>query len=184
MDIYGRGPIGQAWQYTGDVDSMPSWVKSSPNHHIEVVRKGTIYLWRGNEGMLVENGDWFVLSYPNIILLYTDDVFKRNFTFSDPSHCETSSVFSQKYRSKPTTVDAWQYTGELHFSELPCWISDLILHHKLGYHLTSPDKELFQFFYEDVWVPILKGDWLVRYGKDYFGILSDTDFKEGFEQIE
>lgn len=189
MDIYAKGTVGQAWQYTGDPESMPSWVKSSPKHHIEVVQSGNVYLWKGNESILIENGDWVVSFHNGAVGVYTENVFKRNFTLSDPARREIESVASEKYRSKPKAVHAWQYSGELHFSELPGWVINLILHHKLGYHeafnpVTHSDAELFQFYYEGVWTPVIKNDWLVCYGKDSFGIVSDDDFKEYFEEIK
>lgn len=192
MKIYGKGTAGEAWQYTGDPESMPSWVKSSQRHHIEVEKNGTVRYrghWRGSYSVVVDKGDWFVLSYEGTVLLYSDEVFKSNFAFSDPARREIESVASEKYRSKPKTVHAWQYTGELHFSELPGWVINLIVHHKLGYHsafnpVTNADTELFELYYEDVWVPIIKSDWLIRYGEDSFGIVSDDDFKNSFEEIK
>lgn len=189
MNVYGKGAVGQAWQYTGDPESMPSWVKSSQRHHIEVGKNGAVHYWRGNYSVIVDKGDWFVLSYEGTVLLYSDEVFKSNFTFFDPARRETEVVASERYRSKPKTVHAWQYNGELHFSEIPGWVIDLIVHHKLGYHsacnpVTNVDTELFELYYEDVWVPIIKSDWLIRYGEDSFGIVSDEEFKESFEQIK
>lgn len=184
--IYARDVIGEAWQYNGDVESMPGWVKSSPRHHVEIGANGSVRYWKGNESIIIEKGDWFVLIHGSIPAeVYSDDAFKRNFTLSDPVNCKSGYVASQKYRSKPTTVYAWQYSDELYLSDLPFWVADLILHHKLGYHpTTNSDENLFQIYDEGVWVPILHGDWLVRYDKDSFGVVSDSDFKEFFEQIE
>lgn len=189
MKIYGKGAVGEAWQYDGDVESMPDWVKDSSRHHIEIGKNGTVRYWKGDYSAPVDEGDWFVKIHSDAPRVYSDNAFKRYFTLSDPARHEIESVASEKYRSKPTTVHAWQYSGELHLSELPDWVADLILHHKLGYHsafnpVTNSDAELFELYYEDVWVPIIKSDWLVRYGKDSFGIVSDADFKHSFEEIK
>lgn len=188
MEIYAKGVVGNAWQYDGDVESMPDWVKDSSRHHIEVGKNGAVRYWRGDYSVPVDKGDWFVKIHNDAPRVYSGNAFKRYFTFSDPARHEIESVASEKYRSKPATVHAWQYTGELHFSELPGWVINLILHHKLGYHsafnpATNSDTELFEFHYEGIWVSILKDDWLVRYDGDSFGVVSDDDFKEYFEEI-
>lgn len=188
MVIYAKDAVGDAWQYTGEIESMPDWARESSDHHIEVDKDGAIQYWSGNEHMRVHKGDWFVMFCDGTTHLWDDYAFKSSFTFSDPSHCKTDPVIFPKYK-RCVEVDAWQYTGELNLSTLPSWVADLILHHKLGYHsaynpVTNSDAELFELYYEDVWVPIIKSDWLVRYNEDTFYITSDDDFKEFFEEIK
>lgn len=94
-----------------------------------------------------------------------------------------------QYYTKPQPVDAWQYNGSIKLTELPWWVADLILHHKLGYHpkfnpTTNSDEDLFQFRDNGVWVQVFIGDWVVRFGPNSFSIVSDADFKTSFEQIK
>lgn len=183
MVIYAKGSIGDAWQYNGETESMPDWVKESSDHHIEIDKSGVVNYWSGNERMRVDKGDWFVMFCDGTTHLWDDYAFKSSFTFSNPARCETGSVFFKKYRVGSIIVHAWQYTGDINFSKLPNWVADLIVHQKLGYFEDAP-KEVLQFRYEGVLFPILKGDWLVRNNKDSFQIVPGDDFKEFFEEID
>lgn len=185
--VYDHRTIAIAWQYNGDIESAPDWVNQPPYTSLERCDDKLCLAIKDVGEIPLNEGDWLIKSgKSNIISVYCDDGFSSLFTvIPEKEEKHTDSKVSQKYRSKPVTVHAWQYTGQSDLPRLPHWVADLILHHRLGYHLVeNSDKELFQFYYEGVWVPLLDGDWLVRYGEDSLEILSDTDFKEYFEEIK
>lgn len=203
MIVYAKGSVGDAWQYNGDIESMPDWTKESSGHHIEVKKDGDIYYWSGNEHMRVDEGDWFVMFCDGTVHLWGEYSFKSRFTFSDPAHCKDDTALLKKYRLKTDVVDAWQYTGKVCISELPCWVADLILYNRLGYRpgidpKTKNMEIMFMFCNEDnMWIPLSVGDWLVRGEPNLLGILSSNngtdpivvrvtcdDFKEFFEEIK
>lgn len=97
MDIYLRGVIGEAWQYNGDVESMPDWARHSSRHHLEVKGNGTVYYYCvGYVSIVLNKGDWLVTIRGDIPEVYSDDAFKRYFTLSDPARSETKEFFEEK----------------------------------------------------------------------------------------
>lgn len=85
-----------------------------------------------------------------------------------------------QYYKKLQPVDAWQYTGEIILSKLPNWVSNLVLHCRLGYRADG----IFKFDNHGIWIPVCEGDWLVRYTDDAFSVISDADFKVSFEEVK
>lgn len=99
-----------------------------------------------------------------------------------------------QYHTKPQPVDAWQYNGEIEqLSTLPEWVINLILHRNFGYReaynvsdgcIYGGPVMVMQYFDGSDWVVVSKGDWLIRYDECTIGVVSDTKFKELFEQVE
>ena len=194
MKVYAKGVVGEAWQFNGDVASMPDWVKSSSNHRVEV-RKNLIIRY-SNGSKPVDKGDWFVRVYGDNMLLYSDDAFKMSFTFSDPALCPEDTpkedTPNKGYQTKPMPVEAWQYSGSIELTKLPSWVVDLILHRNFGYREVDNIPEgciyghvtAMQYFDGVMWLVVSEGDWLVRYDEHTINVVPDEKFKELFEEIK
>lgn len=205
MEIYAKGTIGKAWQYHGDLEPMPDWVKESFDHCTEFEETGVVRYLNGGNGVVVNNGDWFVVFSDGTKRLYCDDAAKLTFTSSDPASdsedvdlldlvnrglikrgdladilCQIEDAPNKRYQTKPHQVDAWQYPGKIELTKLPSWVSGLVLHCCLGHRFDGT----FNFQNYGKWLEICTGDWLVHHEDDSFSIMSDADFKESFEEIK
>lgn len=186
MRIYENKTVGDAWQYNGDLESMPEWVKSFPSLHVEINECNHCQVIIG--ATYVFNGDWFVKldsDYGNHIHIYSDETFSLLYKMEST----TEGMPHKKYYTKPQPVDAWQYNGSIELTKLPGWVVDLILHRNFGYceveNRSKYDPVMaIQYFDGLNWVVVSEGDWLVRYDECTIGVVSDEKFKELFEEKE
>lgn len=92
-----------------------------------------------------------------------------------------------KWKSKPTVIEAFQWTGGPDQTEDPVWIVEAIREGDVVFRENLDERcvEMRVTSCMDTWLYAKPGDWVVKgLSKNRFSVVSDADFRANYEPAE